>query len=230
MGRTFANNTANYLSRASCILGLNGLTACSVGFWLRLTATTGANQRIVDHESGGQAGAPFRLQYNNTGTLAFALCNSGATMTPDWTVTAPAFGAWTRVLFTYQASAFDQTDATIYYNAASQTIAGFAASGYAAGFTLLDSSGNLFYGLRTVLNTLPLNGDLSWMTVWNRKLTVQEANLDWQHPKNVLSGLLQRVQLCPDTDDSAAGLNMTLNGTVNCLQGPREETTMWIAT
>lgn len=230
MGRTFDNNTANYMSRASVNLGLNGLTECSVAAWVNITAATADNQRIVDKQfSTGTAGCPLRMQYTQaTGELS-ASVNNGAGQSPDWSCTwTPGFGVWTRVLFAYKRNAITSADGSLYFNGASQTISTFAANGYAAGFTLAEDSNNLFYGLRVITNLLPLNASLSWVCIWNRKLTPHEVYQDFQHPLNVTSGLIHRVQLSPDTDGSGSGNNMTVTGTLAAIQGPREENVCWM--
>jgi hypothetical protein len=229
MARTFDNNTANYMSRASVNLGLNGLTECSYAYWVKFTASTGVNQRLLDRESGGSGGTPFRSQMIDiSSTIACSVANSGGTQTPDWEAAKPANGVWTRVLFTFKRNAITSADGIIYYNGVSQTITTFTAGGYAAGFTLGESAGNFFYGLRVITNALPLNAAFSWVCVWNRQLTPQEAYNDFLHPLHVTSGLVHRVQIAPDTDGSGNGNDMTVNGTLVASQGAREELVAWM--
>lgn len=79
MTRLFDNNAANYMSRASVNLGLNGLTECSYAYWIKFTDSTGDNQRILDREAGGVANTPFRTQLNfATSAIICNITNSGA--------------------------------------------------------------------------------------------------------------------------------------------------------
>lgn len=229
MGRTFNNNTANYMSRASANFGLNGLTECSIAAWVNIAAATVDNQRVADKQfSTGTSGCPFRMQYTHaTGEVSISV-NNGAGQSPDWSCSwTPGFGVWTRVLFAYKRNAISVADGAVYLNGASCPISTFSANGYAAGFTIAEDSNNYFLGLRVITNLLPLNGSLGWLCVWNRQLTAQEAALDFQHPLNVTSGLVHRVQLNPDTDSSGNGNDMSVIGTIGTLRGPREEVIAW---
>lgn len=221
MARNFDNNVANYMSRSGVNLGLNGLTECSLGVWVRITAGTLDNQRFVDKQfSTGTSGCPFRIQYVQASGELAASVNNGAGQSPDWACSwTPGFGAWTRVLFTYKRSAITSADALLYLNGVSQTISTFSANGYAAGFTIAEDSNNLFYGLRVLTNLLPLNGALDWVCIWNRQLTAQEALLDYTNPRNVTSGLVSRVRLGGTDADEAYGGTMTVNGTLRDVSG-----------
>lgn len=222
MSRVFDNNVSNYMSRSSVNFGLNGLTECSIGLWVKLTASTADNQRFVDKKhSVSTSGCPFRLQYVEATGEVTASVNNGAGQSPDWACTwTPGYGVWGRMLFTFKRNAITTADGILYLNGIAQSTSTFTANGYAAGFTIAEDSNDLFYGLRVVTNLLPLYGSLAWVCIWNRQLTAQEALIDYTNPRNVKSGLLSIVELSPDTDQGAIGGSMTVNGTLQAGGNP----------
>lgn len=219
MARVFDSNVANYMSRGSVNLGLNGLTAYSLAFWVKPTNTPGADEGLVVKESSGGWWTIFSQMTvaAPAGRITFAVENDSLVEFPQWTTSAAlAVGVWTRVLFTLQVSAGGASDGIIYVNgqAVSTTFAGT----YTASFTLDELSNTLFYGQFSGAN--PLDAALAWVCIWNRQLTAQEALLDYSNPRNVKSGLLSIVELSPDVDQGSIGGSMTVNGTLAPTGGP----------
>jgi hypothetical protein len=220
VGRIFNNNTANYMSRASVNLGLNGLTECSFAYWLKVTALDAAlEQRIIQKQiADGWSSITSRLEINTTRTT-FGVENQTLADFPTWFLTTGiGLGVWARVLFTWKRNAINSTDGLIYINGVSQALT-FLANNYAAGTVIEETSNNLYYGIRPVTLTSPLNAALAWVTVWNRQLTSAEAVTDAADPLGILSGRVSQVELCPDTELVFGG-SMTVNGTVPCTDGP----------
>lgn len=223
MGRTFDNNAANYMSRGSVNFGLNGATACSFGYWINITAVNAAaQQRILAKEINGLDGwnSIWSVVETNTTTLRFEVQTQSGANFPDWTTNAGiGTGVWTRALFTWERTAgAASTDASVYINGAAVATT-HTANGYTNTFTIEESSSNLYYGIRAITLTQPLNASLAWMCVWNRKLTAQEALVDYTNPRNITSGLLSRVPIGGSDVDEALGGSMTVNGIVLDITG-----------
>lgn len=223
MARLFDNNTANYMSRASVDLGLNGLTACSYACWVKITASDPTNeQRIFQKEINGLDGwnsLKCSLVVNTT-KIGFEVNNQSLTQYPHWDVSSGlSTGVWTRALFTWGRTAgAASTDAAVYING--QAVATtFTANGYTNTFTIQENSSNLYYGIRAITLTQPYNGALAWVCVWNRQLTAQEALIDYTNPRNVTSGLISRVPIGDSDKDEALGGSMTINGTLRNVTG-----------
>ena len=151
MARNFDNNAANYMSRASVNFGLNGATACSWAYWVKITATSASSQRILAKEINGQNGwATIFSGLTPTDTvLTLELDNFTANTYAYWSTTSGiGTGVWTRALFTWaRTSAAAATDAVIYINGQSVAITQQTGTGYTNTFTLQENSSNLYYGL-----------------------------------------------------------------------------------
>lgn len=219
-GRIWDGTNANYLSRASLDFGLNGLTECSYAFWLRMLGSTGTSQRLIDKQNGAVTGAPFRAQYLDSSSELTCSVHNGITQSPDWSVKAPTFRWWVRVLFTFKRNAITSADGLIYYNGVSQTISTFQANSYASGFTLGEASDNFYVGVRAVTFALPAWCEFAWVTVWNRQLTADEAVLDYGHPRAVMAGMVSGVEINPETDHAAAGGSFSITGTLPVVTDP----------
>lgn len=207
------------MTRSSVNLGLNGLTACSFAFWLKVSATPtneGAILRKVG--TGGWGTIWVNIHGTGTGKVGFAVENSTITQSPMWTSPdAAPVGAWTRYLFTWQRNAGDVTDGALYVNgqAVSPT---FVANGYTTAFVMDEITDVLRYGGMPEW-PITLDAALAWVCVWNRQLTSGEAATDASDPTAVTSGRLSLVSLCPDLDRTLGG-EMTVNGTLACEPGP----------
>lgn len=218
MGRTFDNNAANYMSRGSVNLGLEGATACSFGFWINITATVGTHeQRIVQKEINGldSWSSIYSSVITSTSTIKCSVQRNTTTNYPEWATNAGiGTGTWTRVLFAWERTAgAASTDASIYVNGV-EVATTHKANGYTNTFTIQENSSNLYYGIRPITLTQPLNASLAWGCVWNRKLTAQEAVQDYDYPGAVTSGLIHCVKIKPDKDRTASGFDMTVTGTL----------------
>jgi hypothetical protein len=213
MGRSFDNNIANYMSRASVNLGLNGSTECSVAFWFNPPSFP-SETRIFTKDHGAAWPTLDIYLHITTGIVQFEVGNVDTNAFANWEpVTGLSVDTWTRMLFTWKRNALDATDGLIYINGSTVSTA-HASLGYIGSFTIKEESSTLFYGQRPALD-LALSGKLAWVTVWNRQLTAGEATTDATNPLGVTSGLVSRVQLCPDTDAILLG-SMTVNGTCPC--------------
>lgn len=214
MSRLFDNNTANYMSLSAVTLGLNGLTELSCAYWLNL-ASTASTQYVVSKQLTANDGwASVQSRFNNpASTLRFEIDNFTLTQSPLWEITAPATGAWHRILFTWKRNAITSADGLIYVDGVSTSVS-FTAGGYGAAFTLEEDSNGLYYGKRPIALTSPLNGSLAWVTVWNRQLTATEALVDYNDPRSVTAGRLHCVECNSDTDLSGYGNDMTVTGTL----------------
>lgn len=221
MARLFDNNAANYMSRSSVNLGLNGATECSIAFWINVTAVdTTLEQRIAFKQiADGWNTISTRIGVNTT-QLIFGVESQSLGQYPTWQLSAGiGTGVWTRMLWTWKRNAITSADAVAYVNG--QPVATtFVANGYAAGFVMEEASNNLMYGIRPVTLTSPLNAALDWVCIWNRQLTAQEALLDYTNPRNVTNGLLSIVECDPNRDQGVLGGSMTINGTLNIVGGP----------
>lgn len=214
MARTFDNNVANYMSRGATNLGLNGLTAFSVAAWINLTASSASNQWVSAKDTTGGWRTWF-MQFVAAGTtMKLSVNNAALGQFPEWTTTSSlSTGVWTRVLFTFERNAITSADGLVYWNGVSQALS-FAAGGYSAAFTLDEISETLWYGVRPGSITEPLNAGLAWVTVWNRRLTADEALVDYNDPRSVTLGRLHNVECNSDTDLSGFGNDMTVTGTL----------------
>lgn len=220
MARLFDNNAANYMSRGSVNLGLNGATECSLGVWLNLTSTA-TSQRIIDKQlDATNPGCPFRIAYTTgTNVLSFLVNNLAAVKSAQWDITAPSTGVWTRVLFAWKRNALTSADGVTYYNGVAQSVTTFTPATYDATFALQEATNNYYVGIRPITLANPLNAALDWVCVWNRQLTAQEALLDYTNPRNVTNGLISRVRLGDTDPDEAYGGNMTVTGTLRDVTG-----------
>ena len=220
MARLFDNNAANYMSRAACNLGLNGLTECSFACWINITATVANEQAPLMKQIGtGSEWGTVNI-YVNSGTSVILLSVQNRTLGqwPAWATNAGIdTGAWARVLFAWKRNAINATDGIVYINGQAVSTT-FTANGYAVGFTMEEDSNTLFYGQATPM-TRQLNAALDWVCVWNRQLTAQEVLLDYTNPRNVTNGLVSRVRLGGTDADEAYGGNMTVNGTLRDVSG-----------
>lgn len=223
MGRLFNNTAANYMSRGSVNLGLNGATACSFGYWIKITAVNAAaEQRVLSKEINGLDGwnSIWSAIITNTTTLAFEVQSNTAGDYPDWTInTGIGTGVWTRALFAWERTAgAASTDASVYINGVAVATT-HTVNGYTNTFTVQENSSNLYYGIRPLTLTRPLDAALAWVCVWNRKLTAQEALIDYTNPRNVTSGLLSRVPIGGSDVDEVLGGAMTVTGTLRDVTG-----------
>ena len=228
MARTFNDSASNYMSRGSVNLGLNGVTEFSMAYWISLTAVNATLPQRVCQKQIADGWSTVTSYFNtNTAVPTFSPENQTLAQSPTWDLTEGiTVGTWTRVLFTWKRNAIAASDGVIYKNG-SPVPSTYTANGYTAALVLEETSNNLHYGIRPVSLTQPLNASLSWVCIWNRQLTSQEAYDDFRHPLNVTSGLVHRVQLSPDTDGSGNGNDMSVTGTLATLSGPREETLAW---
>ena len=221
MARLFDHNVANYMSRSSVNLGLNGLTECSVAYWLKLTAVDATlNQRIVQKQiADGWSSFQASLETNSS-RPRFSFENQTSGDYPTWIADAGiGTGVWARVLCTWKRNAITVADGLIYVNGVSVALTLDAGSVYTAGTTIEETSNNLYYGIRPVTLTSPLDGALAWVNVWNRQLTAAEALADYASPGAVTSGLVSRVQVNPDTDAILGG-SMAVTGTLASAANP----------
>lgn len=207
------------MKRASCNLGLNGLTEFSFAIWVKIFGDTGTTQRLMAKEVlAAGAAAPSRLNWD-PGEMTIGAQNQTAVQTPDWVFNTPGFNSATRILFTFKRNAITSADGIMYYNGVVQPLMRFTANGYTGAFTLQEDSNNLYYGIRqnTLIN--PVNGIMAWPTWWNRQLTPAEVATDYADPLAVTSGRVSCVQFCPD-DDLSLGGSMVVNGSLACAQLP----------
>ena len=223
MARLFDNNAANYMSRSSVNLGLNGATACSFGYWIKITnINTTLQQRILAKEINGKESqnSIWSVIVANATTIQFQVQNSVGILFPDWTLNSGiGTGTWHRLLFAWQRTASAiSTDASVYLDGVAVSTT-FTANGYSNTFTIEEDTSNLYYGIRAISLTQPLDAALDWVCVWNRQLTAQEVLLDYTNPRNVTNGLVSRVRLGGTDADEAYGGNMAVNGTLRDVSG-----------
>jgi hypothetical protein len=219
MARLFNNNVANYMSRTSVNLGLNGLTECSYAVWFKISSTPASIDCLVWKDTSVASTETFLMRVLTTGAVLFEISSHVTpTIFPAWeTSVAPSLNVWHRALFTWKRNAINSTDGIIYLDGVSVATT-FTANGYVGTFTLGEESDTYYMGIREGTSE-PYDGALAWVTVWNRQLTAQEAVTDAANPLGVLSGRVSQVELCPDSELVFGG-SMTVNGTVPCTDGP----------
>lgn len=217
MARTFNGNSANFMSRASVNLGLNGASAYSHAVWVRRAAVTATTTIPMVKRYGAGSNSYVMTLTGASFDQVFCAPNDAVLgQNPQWlTTTSVPLGVWTRVLFTFQRNAATSADGIVYFNGVAQGTT-FTANGYAGTFTISEDTNLYYIGIAEDGAFGPVNGDLAWATVWNRALTAQEALLDLVNPWAVRNGVIHRVGIGPglDNDDSGFGNHMTVTGTL----------------
>ena len=214
MSRLFNNNAANYMSRGSVNLGLDGLTECSFACWVNISSTQAFNQRVVSKENSTGWNTILTAIASGTTALVCAVENFSLSQSPSWQLSAGiGTGVWVRMLFTWKRNAITAADGVIYINGVAQSTS-YTAGGYTGAFVIAENTSELTYGVQANTHGVPLSGSLAWVCVWNRQLSSTEALVDYNDARSVSEGRLHCVECSYDTDISGYGNDMTVNGTL----------------
>lgn len=151
---------------SSVIIGnvIKPTTALSISFWFK-TTYNGSEQFIIDHTDYDGAWKGYRVTIYNTGSLGLMLANG---ITGDLLDVAYSSGKddgnWHHVLITFNGS-------NVY-----MYVDGVKNSGWSWAHTIayVAAGDNLLLGNNTA-SSLPLNGELDEVGIWNRALTDSEA-------------------------------------------------------
>ena len=207
-------------SRAAAVDDLGPLTACA---WIK-AAGTGENGfgRIVAKENTGAQGAGQWNFFVTTGNVfRFAKDYSGGSdLARQSGSNAFTVGSWTHGCVTWDDTAAS-TGINFYANGTLTNSSTSAAEGL--GSQVSDAALSIIVGNRQNAERT-FSGNIAYVHVFNRVLSVSEIQQLMTQPDSVTSGLVFYADLqgvSPETDGSSTGLSGTLTGTtVDTGDGP----------